>query len=222
MKPLGRVKFEPWSPELAYAIGLIVTDGNLSNDGRHMELTSKDRPQLLTFMECLGIKVKIGHKISGFTGRQTTHVQFGDINFYHFLLSIGLMPNKTKILGKMKIPDEYFFDFLRGHFDGDGSSYSYWDPRWRSSFMFYISFISASKKHIDWLQRSILRLAKVKGHISHSKSSIVYQLRYAKTEALVIYKKLYYSKDVVCLKRKLLKINRTLSIINRHNNARVL
>ena len=32
-----------WDPEVAYAVGLIATDGNLSRDGRHMSVTSKDR-----------------------------------------------------------------------------------------------------------------------------------------------------------------------------------
>lgn len=56
----------------------------------------------------------------------------------------------------MKIPGKYFFDYLRGCFDGDGCFYSYWDPRWRSSHMFYLEFISASKNHIDWLQKKKL------------------------------------------------------------------
>lgn len=37
-----------WSPALAYAIGLIATDGNLSGDGRHLTVTSKDRDLLET------------------------------------------------------------------------------------------------------------------------------------------------------------------------------
>gem|GEM_PF-6676481 len=42
MKPLGKVKIQ-WSPEFAYVIGLLTTDGNLSPDGRHINFTSKDR-----------------------------------------------------------------------------------------------------------------------------------------------------------------------------------
>lgn len=219
MKPLSKIKFDKWSPELAYAIGLIVTDGNLSSDGRHLDLTSKDEEQLYTFMKCLGIRVKIGHKISGYTGEKTTHIQFGDVNFYRFLVSLGLMPNKTKILSAIRIPDQFFFDFLRGHFDGDGCSYSYWDPRWRSSFMLYTTFVSASQKHIEWLQEKISRLLNIKGRITKNRS--LYQLRYAKTESLRLIKRMYHKPNVVCLKRKLLKINRSLSIINKLN-ARVL
>ena len=48
MKRLNRVKTE-WSPEFAYAIGLLVTDGSLSKDGRHINFSSMDLP-------CLGRK----------------------------------------------------------------------------------------------------------------------------------------------------------------------
>src|SRR3989338_7960663 len=140
-----------WSSDIAYAVGLITTDGCLSNDGRHIIFVSKDREQLKNLMSALKIRVKIGNTISGYTGKPTTRIQFGDVKLYRFLLEIGLMPNKTKILTSISVTDEYFFDFLRGHFDGDGSFYSYWDPRWKSSYMFYTVFISASKNHINWL-----------------------------------------------------------------------
>ena len=72
---------------------------------------------------------------------------------HQFLISIGLTSAKSKTIPKLKIPKEYYVDFLRGCFDGDGSFYSYFDPRWKSSFMFYISFTSASKSFIDWIRK---------------------------------------------------------------------
>lgn len=75
-------------------------------------------------MKGLDIKVKIGLKKSGETARTAFRIQFGDVNFYKFLLRIGLIPNKSKRLSDLKIPNLYFFDFLRGHLDGDGSFYS--------------------------------------------------------------------------------------------------
>lgn len=45
MKPKGKVKIE-WNENFAYAIGLIVTDGSLSIDGRHINFTSKDLEQI--------------------------------------------------------------------------------------------------------------------------------------------------------------------------------
>lgn len=211
-KPLSKVKIE-WSPRFAYAIGLIATDGNLSPDGRHMDFTSQDREQLLNFMKCLGIQVKIGYKPSGFTTRPVTHVQFGDVNFYQFLLSIGLTPRKSKTIGSLKIPRKYFFDFLRGHFDGDGSFHSYFDPRWKSSYMFYTSFVSASKAHVSWLRKTIQERLGINGHITHAQGRTFYQLKYAKKESMKLLKKLYFSREMVCLSRKYLKIKRALAII---------
>lgn len=195
-----------WSAKIAYAVGLITTDGCLSPDGRHIILVSKDIEQLQNFIDILGLQAKIGTTISGYTGKPTTRIQFGDIRLYNFLLQAGLMPNKTKIVGSVHVPDEYFFDFLRGHFDGDGSFYSYWDPRWRSSFMYYLTFVSASKPHIDWLQKSINRLLGVQGHITKDGRHITHQLKYAKKEALLIIGAMYKDSKCVHLRRKHKKI----------------
>ena len=213
MKPLGKIKIK-WSSEFAYAIGLLVTDGSLSKDGRHIVLVSKDKEMIENFMKVLDFQNKIGrHSRGSSIDKKYFRVQFGDVNFYKFLLKIGLMPNKTKIIGEVKIPDKYFFDFLRGHFDGDGSFYSYWDPRWRSSYMFYTVLISASKNHIEWLQKFIYKFLKIKGYITKSVNDSAYQLRYATAESLKLLSKLYYNKNVVCLSRKRLKIRKALSII---------
>ncbi len=110
-----------WTPNLAYVIGLIATDGNLSKDGRHIDFTSKDIEQIQNLIKILDLKTKIGIKSSGTSNRKYYRTQFGNVKFYKFLLYIGLTPAKSKTLGKLKIPDKYFADFLRGHLDGDGS-----------------------------------------------------------------------------------------------------
>lgn len=211
VKPLNKIKIK-WSPAFAYALGLLATDGNLSSDGRHLDFTSNDIEQLENFANCLGIKVKIGYKISGFTGRKSPHIQFGDINFYKFLLGIGFTPKKSKSISEIKVPKKYFFDFLRGHFDGDGTFYSYWDPRWKSSFMFYTEFVSASRKHIEWIRNVLFGLLKIKGHITGNVKTVVYQLKYAKAESLTLLPKMYYHNNVICLSRKRRKIEKALEI----------
>ena len=64
-KPKGAV-ITSWSHELAYAVGLIVADGCLSKDGRHIDFTSTDIEQIVLFKECLGIKNKISNVSSAF------------------------------------------------------------------------------------------------------------------------------------------------------------
>lgn len=204
-----------WSPQLAYAVGLMTTDGSLSKDGRHFDFTSKDKEQIKTLMRCLDLSLlKIATKSAGPPHYSSAYrVQWGDVMLYDFLLNIGLMPNKTKQLSSLAIPDSYFFDFIRGHFDGDGSFYSYFDSRWRKSFMFYLHFISASPAHIRWMRESLERMLGVKGHITTAKGSAVMQLKFAKRETLLILEKMYPRSDVVCLKRKRLKIEEALRIV---------
>lgn len=51
-----------WTAKLAYVIGLVATDGNLSPSGRHIHFTSKDLELAQLFHSYLGLKVKIGLK----------------------------------------------------------------------------------------------------------------------------------------------------------------
>lgn len=209
---MNKIKVE-WSSNFAYAVGLLTTDGNLSPDGRHISFTSKDRQLVEKFKNCLLLSNKIGRKGSGRDEEKKYYViQFGNVVLYSFLLGIGIMPHKSKILGNIDIPEKYFWDFLRGHFDGDGTFYSYWDPRWRSSFMFYITFVSASKRHIEWLRKEISRRIEIKGHVTKAEKSSVYQLKYAKRESLKLIPKLYYDKRVPCLLRKRSKIESVLRV----------
>jgi hypothetical protein len=217
-KPKEKVKIK-WSADFAYAIGLLVTDGCLCRDGCHIDFTSKDQEQIKNFLSCLHISASIGIKDRN-KNNQTFRVQIGDVIFYDFLLAIGLMPRKSLILGSIKIPNELFFDFLRGCLDGDGCSYSYWDPRWKSSFMFYISFASGSVKFIKWLRSKIFELSKMKGHISvqgkKEKSKDFYQLRFSKYEAIWLVGRMYYKNNVTKLTRKYLKIQESLAIVRTH------
>jgi len=204
---------EIWTPKLAYAIGLLASDGCLARHVSLIDLTSNDREQLENFIECLGISLKIGRKSAG-SGRTSLRVQFKNVLFYNFLLSIGLTPAKSKTIGPINIPPEYFWDFLRGVYDGDGCSHSYWDSRWRSSYMFYTIFASASRVFIDWLRTEIHERTGAMGHITRGTSNrVLYQLKYAKKDSLLVLRGMYYGKNVISLSRKRLKVEKILHII---------
>jgi hypothetical protein len=207
-KPKSKVKIE-WSPNFAYAIGLMLTDGCVSKDGRHLSFASKDYEQIENFMKCLGIQIMVGLNKSGI-GTYSYRVQWSDIVFVDFLKSIGIMSAKSRILQEILIPDEYFIHFIRGCFDGDGGSYSYWDKRWRSSFMIYIAFASGSKIFIHWFQKKIFDLYGIQGHMTAKQSkNVCYQLRYSKHEAIKLANKMY--EDNSChLSRKRLKFIESL------------
>jgi hypothetical protein len=194
-----------WTPELAYVCGLMASDGCLYSDGRHMSLTSQDLDQLATFKRCLGLKNKVSWKPRG-DGALGSHVQFGDVTLYRWLISIGITPRKTYTIGKVLVPDVYFFDYLRGEFDGDGCSHAYWDSRWRSSVCIYIKFTCASISHLEWLKQTINRLSGAVGLVRPGSSA--YQLILPKRSSRLLYDAMYYSPTVPYLRRKKEKLDR--------------
>lgn len=198
---------------LAYAIGLLTTDGSLSKDGRHITLVSTDLPLLRAFKNCLPFSTKITNKLpGGFSKKRTYKIQFGNVQFYRWLLKIGLFPNKTYTISDLKIPDKYFRDFLRGHLDGDGDIQTYIDDyniykNKRYAYRrLYTRFRSASEKHILWLRTVTQKLIGLRGHIIRSERTdrIVPQwsLRYAKKESLKLLIWLYRNPKAPCLQRK--------------------
>ena len=130
------------------------------------------------------------------------------------MIEIGLHPNKSKSLEVLKVPDVYFIDFIRGFLDGDGFTNSYWDKRWKNSFMIYTGFVSASKKHLEWIQNKIINLYNISGSIKFNGRS-TYQLMYAKRASETLLTLIYYKKDLIFLKRKKFKIDEALGIIQK-------
>ena len=67
------------------------------------------------------------------------------------MIAIGLTPRKSFIIGALKIPDEYFSDFVRGCIDCDGTVLVYTDRSHAArdaSYVYtrlYVSLVSASR-----------------------------------------------------------------------------
>ena len=196
-----------WSPELAYVVGLITSDGNLSSDGRHLQITSKDYDLLETARACLGIDVSIAPSLNP---RLIYRLQWGDRQFYNWLLNIGLMPAKSLRLGPLAIPDDCFADFTRGCIDGDGSIITYTDyyNTFKSDDYVYerliVSLASGSKPYLEWMQFTLARLIGLGGGIYESRRDrfTSWSLRYMKNDSRRLLKWMYYSSNVPCLARK--------------------
>jgi len=200
MKRLNKVKIE-WGPDFAYAIGLITTDGNLSSDKRHMNMTSKDKELIIKFKNCLGLKNKIGRKARGYSKEKKYFVlQFGDKNFYDFLLSLGLKPAKSKTLGELKLPNQHFADFLRGCIDGDGNIDVHRHPESQYP-QLRIRLNSASINFVKWVKEKISKLVKPKGGWIE-KYAGVHVLSYGKTDSIKLLNFMYYPRVESYLKRK--------------------
>ena len=217
---LPRIDFD-WTPKLAYIIGLLTTDGSLSKDGRHITMLSSDLQLLQTFCSCFNLpKQQIKKRLPSsfaqqYTCKQSYRIQFGNVQFHYWLIKIGLHPNKTHTLKEIKIPDQYFKDFLRGWFDGDGTIYTYTDyyhtnknPKYIYQRL-YVKLCGVSIYHLKWLFKTIRRLTILKGAFQIQKSKndrkdrVPYgEIKFSKKESIELLNWLYYKPNLPCLKRK--------------------
>jgi hypothetical protein len=220
MKRYAYKRTYQWSPSIAYSVGLITSDGTLSKDGRHIDLTSTDREQLINFCDAIQKQVPITKKNlkQPIGWKCAFRVQFSDVGYYDFLISAGLMPNKSKILKEIRIPSLYWEHFLRGLFDGDGCITGGYDKRWKSSFSFVLSIASASKAFLETVQANNIRYFGVAGG-SISKGKNVYRLAYGKRDTRIISHFMYRHSENLHLKRKREKLEGFLKL---HSNGIII
>lgn len=193
--------------DLWYVIGYIVTDGYLSIDGRHINITSKDRGHLYKIRNTLQLQNKIGRKARSTEKiKRYSQLEFGDVNFYKYLNKIGITTRKSLTLGSLKINGEYFSDFFRGVVDGDGNI-STWIHRTNRINQWCLRIYSASFSFIEWLNKKIENYFGVKGRLyfkkAVNKNNPIYLLKFGKISACKILKQIYY-KDCLSLERKYL------------------
>jgi len=191
-----------WNNNFAYVIGVIATDGNLSSDLRHIVITSKDYEMVKNCRKSLKIVNKFSRTARGGSKDKKYYMfQFGDKNFFNFLLDLGLTPKKSKTISELKIPQKYFGDFLRGCIDGDGSISISNHPESKHP-QYKVRLCSASKKFLDWIFKMCKILFRVEGgSICKLKSSNIYILLFAKKDSIIILSEIYKG-NVLCLSRK--------------------
>lgn len=200
MKRRPRVSCE-WSENLGYIVGLFASDGSLSKDGRHLNFTSKDLDLVETIRALMSLKNKIGKKSRGGSKEKKYYqLQFGDIHFYEFLVSIGLRKKKSLTLGPLLIPDIYFRDFLRGCIDGDGSIDSFQHPE-SSSPQIRVRLCSASPRFLPWMLLSIRKTLGISGGWI-VKNRHMYVLCFGKSDSLLLLSQIYYKEGLPSLRRK--------------------
>lgn len=115
--------FDSWSEPMAYILGYIYADGNISRDRCRFKISSKDLDHLTKirdYMECdMLLKCKYNKYGSWYD------LTVSRLHITNRLRELGVIPNKSLTMAYPEIPDQYMSHFIRGYFDGDGSVYKY-------------------------------------------------------------------------------------------------
>ena len=178
--------FSIWSPEMAYVLGLVATDGCISRFGT-VSLCINDKDLLETVKKAMGSE----HQIK-YYGRQEGLYSFifSRQSLVEDLKRVGIFPNKSLTIQFPDVPDAFLIDFIRGVFDGDGSVF--FEKR-SPELPIRASFVSGSKSFIETLETRLQALGMPKRSIyqQKTKNAISYMIRYAHAHSIKLFKLLY-------------------------------
>ena len=168
--------FSYWSPETAYVLGIIYTDGNLyreSSSKKGRISVSQKNPELLNKIKAL---MNCDAKLRFLPRRQYNEVVAGELYILAFnsdkifadLLKFGLTPRKSCDMNFPSIPQEYVRHFIRGCWDGDGSVYT---SRTKTYLGIHASYTSGSLPFIQEMISQLESAAMAKPVIHSNKGN---------------------------------------------------
>ncbi len=200
-----------WSPNTAYAVGLIATDGNIGARRPIVSFTSSEAELISLFARPLEFAPRPYRKPGGF-GTWASQVAVWDRPLHSWLVSVGLMPRKTLSLAGIEVPQAYMAPLARGLLDGDGTILSYWRvPNRRQhpghrNLRLTTRFYSASLVHLGWLAVRLHAAFGIRGSIGvdtrKERKHPLYHLQFAKRASRSLLSALYADESAPRLDRK--------------------
>lgn len=200
----------------AYLFGFIFADGYVvcRKEARNyefaMQLQSQDKYILDTLNKELGGVHNITHKnpqdkiINGVSTRSghTDVLRVYSKDIVNDLMKHGVVPDKTHNYILPKVPNEYFFDFLRGYIDGDGCYYD-------NHGYIGMHITCASVEILEWV-KLVLDEHGISTSI-YKEKDLKYRLSCTNKESIeTLVKFLYHDNFSLCLSRKYDKIKHLL------------
>src|SRR3989338_6815394 len=205
-RTLNQNFFKKWSPKMAYVLGFFAADGNMiiNNRGAHfMEFVSTDKSIIVKIKNALCSNHKISCRKRDKKWKPAYRLQIGSKEIFSDLVGLGMMPAKSNIIKLPNIPDDYFNDFLRGYFDGDGHvSVSTYRRKGRKSKSTIIitGFTSGSRKFLEELKLILENHKVAVGGSLYTTNG--HHLCFSTRDSLRLYNFMYQKEKGLYLRRK--------------------
>jgi hypothetical protein len=192
--------FDIWTHEMAYILGFITADGNVSKYSLRVEIQKKDMDVLNFILKNISPDSNI--KTTTKKGKQYKKITINTKKLINSLKKFKVVPNKTKsIRANFDIPKKFIGDYIRGIFDGDG-----WVYLRRNSIESGI--VASNKTFLDDLRRMIAptdtRFDRIRKRVKITKSgklSACWMWELGKGASLIL-RDLMYQNECFSLKRK--------------------
>ena len=105
--------FNEWSNEMAWVLGLVVTDGCLSNNRYTISIAQKDTEILKKVAQVMNSDFVLDNN-------KTPSLLLNSKIMYKRLVEMGISSNKSATIKVPDVPAAYLPHFIRGVIDGDG------------------------------------------------------------------------------------------------------
>jgi hypothetical protein len=186
--------FDKWSDEMAYILGFIAADGNVSKNRFKLgiKLSTKDKEHLIAIRNLVAPKNKI------YVSKNKSCVSLEICSKYmcNRLVTLGVTPRKSLTLKFPEMPRKYIKHFIRGYFDGDGCiSKTKTTSVWCSYFLGTKNMLENINKYIN---ESTLIGNK---NVRYVKQSNIYKISYSTHDSIKLGNWMYENSSIY-LKRK--------------------
>ncbi len=180
---------------MAYVLGFFSADGYITVNKRGgqfwcIQITDK------RLLEQIKKTIKSEHKISvrPSNGNESAlyRLQIGSIEMCDDLRKLGFFERKAKSLAVPNVPDEYFADFARGYFDGDGNVWIGFLNKKRDRPVLAIKtmFTSCSLDFLNQFHKKLRKFGTEGGSVYISKGNYS-RLQFSSNDSLKLYNFMY-------------------------------
>ena len=199
--PANDFYFSEVNEKMAYLLGFIAADGNVSKKHHNLTITLAETD--IDFLQQIknelgGREVKVYQNKDGFTsctwGCASRQIR-KDLEKYN------IVPDKTfSFTFPENLPRNFWRDFIRGYFDGDGSIFEDMNG-------IRFSICSATRDVLEKINNYFFEscgTSKQSIYENKKDKNVEYVLRYRTQDSINIFNHLYYDK-CLCLSRKYIK-----------------
>jgi intein-encoded DNA endonuclease-like protein len=178
----------------AYFLGLMYSDGSVSNAGFYLKMKDEDVIQLLK--QELNAEMPIRRIEKPWDAYV---IQIYSKKLRNHLINHGCVPNKTRVIQVPELREDLYRHFIRGFFDGDGCL-QLQDKIYHCRF----DLTSASKIFLEQIRPIITKHSRTNGYLGKEKKYEVWHLNFSGHQVVDILDWLYEDSNFY-LKRKFVK-----------------
>jgi hypothetical protein len=218
-RSLNQAFFENWSPEMAYVLGFFAADGAMirNNRGAHfIEFHNTDRVILERIRQALGSNHRISARTRPAPWKTAYRLQVGSKEWFSKLEGLGFTQNKSLTLRMPSVPKEYFGDFVRGYFDGDGCIHlgKYRSGGTKKRWVCTTRFTCGNRAFLEELHRLLWRRGGLKGGYISAKIR-GFELVFSHYDSLALHDLMYHTAHTssLYLPRKRSRLERAIKVL---------